>query len=302
MASVLLQAGHSAQFAPYLPGGGGAPGEADWTSRFVEIVERLLANRNINVVVLGSWMSNGIVQQPPAAASKPYDLAVFCHYDADIYGIGGGFIDRYRPENWGRPATGQRDIEESFMYIFDAIYFPVTGILNKPNRRNANTADYYGYRAMSTHTPRVLIEFGVGAPGAPDSDILWNEMLLVADTLYQIVEQHFVDRGLIEPDAGEPDVPDNEFAPPITREDALQRLQQLGYNLPDGFSITERAVASTRVNGGAEWRGPAMSDEYPYQHPDGRITTRRDFTGGSIDYDPNTGEASWAEVVKEARE
>ena len=244
---------------------------------------------------------NGITQQAPAAATRPYNLAIFCHYDADIYGVGGGFIDRYRPENWGRPPTGQLPTEEAFMTLFDEVYFPSTGILNKPNRRNPNTSDYYAYRSMHKNTPRVLIEFGVGAPGAPDSYTLWQDMPVVAETLYQIIEQHFVDRGLIEPDPEEPDVP-NEFAPPISREEALQRLQQLGFNLPDGFAITERAIASTRVNGGAEWRGPAMSDEYPYTHSNGRVTTRRDFTAGSIDYDASTGEASWAEVVKEARE
>lgn len=301
MASILLQAGHSADYVPYLPGGGGAPGEANWTSRFVEQVERLLAKRGISVVVLGGWLSNGITQQAPAAATRPYNLAIFCHYDADIYGVGGGFIDRYRPENWGRPPTGQLPTEEAFMTLFDEVYFPSTGILNKPNRRNPNTSDYYAYRSMHKNTPRVLIEFGVGAPGAPDSYTLWQDMPVVAETLYQIIEQHFVDRGLIEPDPEEPDVP-NEFAPPISREEALQRLQQLGFNLPDGFAITERAIASTRVNGGAEWRGPAMSDEYPYTHSNGRVTTRRDFTAGSIDYDASTGEASWAEVVKEARE
>lgn len=303
MASILLQAGHSAHYSPFIPNGGGAPGEADWTGRFCNELERRLANRGIVTAVVGSWLSGSVTYSPPFQAKVRYDLAIMCHYDADIYHVGGGFIDRYRPEEYNRAPTGQLPIEEDFMALFDAIYFPALGILNMPNRRNANTEDYYAYRAMNKNTPRVLIEFGIGAPGAPDSYTLWHDMSLVVDTLFSVIEENLIQRGLLSPDAPEPEEPlVSEFAEPLSREVAISRLQQLGYLLPEGFAITERAISSTRVNGGAEWRGPAMSDEYPFTHPDGTVTTRRDFTGGSVDYDSHTQTANWAEVVKESRQ
>lgn len=310
MASILLQAGHSAEYNPFLAGGGGAPAEADWTARFTRELGRLLTERGIKTTTLGSWMVGGAVTTPPATATIPYDLAIFCHYDANIYGIGGGFIDRYRPENYkGRPPTGQRDTEEHFMALFDAVYFPATHILNKPARRNANTWDYYAHRAMNTLTPRVIIEFGVGAPGAPDYDVLWGDLNNVALTLFGIIEENFIERELLP--LSDPDLPPvnededsmySHLSPPLSRQQALDRLQQFGYVLPEGFAITERAIFSTVLNGGSEWRGPAISDEYPFEHADGHVTTRRDFTAGSIDYDAATGVANWAEVVKESRE
>lgn len=299
MVSVLLQAGHSAEFPPNRTGGGGAPGEADWTARCARRLAAELAVYGIDVTIVGSWMSNGVVVTPPASVLRRYDLFIALHYDANIYGVGGGFIDRYRPENYGRPATGGRAVEERFMATFEANYFEETGIANKPNRRNPNTNDYYGYRSLINPTPRVLIEFGVGAPGAPDYDVLWNGLAEVTESTAACVAELF---GIAPPPTPEPD-PEDDMAllpkPPITREQAIADLQQAGFIVHEGFAIDERAILSGQRG---EWRGPFIGDEYPYTHPDGRTTTRRDCTAGILDYDPSTNQANWAEVVKEARQ
>lgn len=304
MPKVLLQAGHSATFPPQQGAGGGAPAEAEWTALAVVAIETELVKYGIHVQLLGSWMSNGVASAPPAAAGQTYDLAVFCHYDAAIYsGVGGGFIDRYRPEKYDRPATGQAPVEEAFMAMFENLYFPNIGIPNKSNRRNANTWDYYAYRNMAAKTPRVLIEFGVGAPGAgPDAGILWNRLAEVASLTASAVVESFILRGLLSPAVEPIPVPSQEddlLPDPVpTREEALKQLQQFGYTLPEGFGISERAILAYRRG---EWRGPAISDEYPFEQITGQHTTRRDFTAGVLEYNPASGIVSWVEVVKESR-
>ena len=187
------------------------------------------------------------------------------------------------------------------MALFEEIYFPGIGILNKPQRRNANTNDYYAYRYLHNHTPRVLIEFGVGAPGVgQDSAVMWGDLPLVARLTAQAIVQSLVERSLLDSIAIV--TPESQmFDPPLSRQQALANLQQFGYELPEGFGISERIIESAMVNGGKEWRGPVISEEYPYTHPDGKETTRRDCTGGTCEYDPTTGNVGWAEIVSEAR-
>ena len=302
-ARVLLQAGHSAEFTPFHAGGGGAPGEADWNSRLVRaLAAELRTYDGVSVEIVGSFMSNGFTINPPGAISQPHDLFLSSHYDAAIYGVGGGFVDRYRPENYGRKPTGQANAEENFMGLFEQTFFPSLGILHKPQRRNPNTNDYYAFRYLHHKTPRVLIEFGVGAPGVgQDSKVLWGELGRVAAVTARIVVESLVQRGVLDrAEPVEPEVPDM-FEQPLTRAQAVANVQQFGFELPEGFAISERIIESAMVNGGKEWRGPVISEEYPYTHPDGKETTRRDCTAGTAEYDPGTGTVGWVEVVSEAR-
>jgi hypothetical protein len=58
--SILIQAGHSAAYPPHLPGGGGAAGEADWTTQLAaRIADYLQASptppEHPTVTIVGSW-------------------------------------------------------------------------------------------------------------------------------------------------------------------------------------------------------------------------------------------------------
>ena len=305
MAHVLLQAGHSSAFPPMAGYGGGAPGEADWTGRFCTTLQVHLAPY-VDSTILGSWLSNGVLATPPSEAGLKYDLAIFCHYDANIYGMGGGFADRYRPEKWGKVTSQQTinaEICNQFIREWESTYPRDTGIPNVPSRRNANTWNYYAYRAMHRETPAVIIEFGVGAPGAPDWDTLWNKMPDVAFVMSTLIRSHLAGRNLLDTQDVRPSpiyFEQDLFPTPIpTEEEALVALGSFGFTLPHGFGITNLAVRAYRRG---EWRGPAISDEYLHTMPDGREVVRRDFTAGTAEYDPASGTTTWAEVIKEARE
>lgn len=310
---VLLQAGHSALYAPYATGGGGAPAEAEWTARLVGALSTDLRARGIDTVCLGSWMSYGVAGIPPTVAHEPYDLFIAAHYDAAIYGGGyntGGFADRYRPENYGRtiiPARHLASVQaDAFIAEWEGWYFPSTGIPNATQRRNANTNDYYAFRGLAESTPAVLIEFGIGAPGVGlNADLLWNRLDVVVGATANAVARNLADRGLYAiPPVPEPDDMEAELRallpdPPITRAQALRDLQQLGFGLPEGFRISELMIKDAMLGC---WRGPVISDEYPFTMRDGRQVVRRDCTGGSAEYDPSTSTASWVEVIKEQRQ
>jgi len=102
----------------------------------------------------------------PKANDQDYSLFLAIHYDANVYGTGGGFVDHPEPSTDAATVESQRidkAIEEE--------YFPHTGIVNHPERSNANTRYYYMWKFLSGPTPCVLIECGVGLD-AHDSVIL----------------------------------------------------------------------------------------------------------------------------------
>jgi len=194
---VLIQAGHSSDYPPFAPSGGGAPGEAAWTA---ELGRRLMDRLNaygVDVVLVGHWYGYA----PPAQAyNQTYDLALFLHYDAAIYASNtGAFADRYRqlglratrpgapkvtvapddqtigghfqlarsrgvplPMRAGEPGNANADREEAFIATWNDVYAKRTGIPITEQRRNANTYQYYGYAATLDGTPGILIEHGVG--------------------------------------------------------------------------------------------------------------------------------------------
>jgi hypothetical protein len=175
MARVVLQAGHSATFAPYRSGGGGAPGEAAWTADLALRIASRLGNAGVTVDVVGSWLSGQTVYAPPDAMKRDADLFVPLHYDSDTYAVRtGAFADRYE---YDTPQTAVRSLRA--LAAWEAVYPKATGIPLKNERRNVNTARYYGYRAKTPNTPALLIEHGVGQGW--DKTILFDRIDVVAD-------------------------------------------------------------------------------------------------------------------------
>lgn len=150
---VCLQAGHQNarnNCEPALRGGTGAPGEAEFTVRVRDRLSQILQERGFAVQLVDATFNCN------PERSKDFDLFLAIHYDADIYGTGGGFVDIPEPSTDHATKESKR--------IRDAIaseYFRHSGI-KEVNRSNANTRYYYMWRVLSAKTPCVIIECGVG--------------------------------------------------------------------------------------------------------------------------------------------
>jgi hypothetical protein len=165
---VILQAGHSSVYVPYATGGGGAPGEADWTTALVQLLEERLTAWDIKVDCVGAWLvtRNGVLTEldPPLEATTDADLFVSIHYDAPtrrsgVWDASGCFADRATLDP--RAADADR-----FIRIWERIYPAGTGIGLDPYRgeNQPNTDNYYAFRATTERTPGVIIEHGCGSP------------------------------------------------------------------------------------------------------------------------------------------
>lgn len=81
---------------------------------------------------------------------------------------------------------------------------------------------------------------------------------------------------------------------PATDDEIKTYLEQLGTGINPATAIFARAALSYRRG---ETRGPAISDEYSAQAPDGRAVVHQKFTAGIGEYDPTTGQATWVEAI-----
>lgn len=159
---VLLQAGH-------YPSGGGAPGEAAWAFDLAHRIASRLEAQGVEVAVIGDFLN----QPAPPQCAEDWALFVALHYDADIYpNRTGCFADRALNDPMG--AESDRAIA-----AWEAAYLPATGIPLHNERRNANTNQYYAFRATTANTPGILIEHGVGQ--GLDQTILFDGIDFVAD-------------------------------------------------------------------------------------------------------------------------
>lgn len=159
---VLLQDSHN-------PNGGGAPGEAAWVMQLNDEIE--VRARQIGISV--TRVPGNLKDYPSFHAD--YNAFLAPHYDANIYGEGGWFWDRAK-------ASTTADLDDKLGAIFARRYTALVGdaIPFRPNRRNANTWDYYGFRLTSAKTPGIIVEHGVGALNAPDYDWLRNNLDAIA--------------------------------------------------------------------------------------------------------------------------
>lgn len=161
MKRIMLQAGH--QNAPQncdinLRKGTGAPGEVEFTVRIRDAVSRkLLEKRNLNgSPAFQLYLVDATANCDPNIGKQDYDLFLPLHYDADIYGKGGGFADFPQPSTDHSTTESQRITK-----VFNEEYFKHSGI-EYINRSNANTRYYYMWKFLSAKTPCVILECGVG--------------------------------------------------------------------------------------------------------------------------------------------
>lgn len=164
MKKICLQAGHENaknNCDLVLAKGTGAPGEAEFTVRIRNRLSEILISKGFQL-----YLKDATFNCDPQVGAEDYDLFLAIHYDANIYGTGGGFVDYPEPSTDYSTTESQRICNTLINE-----YFPNTGIVNMPQRRNANTKYYYMWKYLSAKTPCVIIECGVGLD-AHDSVIL----------------------------------------------------------------------------------------------------------------------------------
>jgi hypothetical protein len=152
---VLIQAGH-------YPAGGGAPGEAQWTWRLAQTLRTRLEAAGLWAWIIGDFYTGPSASQA-AILAQDYDLFLSLHYDAAIYGQTTG--------NSGCcAARGSYETEwweaDRFLSHWLSSYPAKTGIPLHQERVGPNMTQYYAYRHLSYVTPGIVLEHGVGAPGA----------------------------------------------------------------------------------------------------------------------------------------
>lgn len=164
MFRLILQSGHENaknNCDPVLAKSTGAPGEAEFTVRIRNRLSQILISKGFQL-----YLKDSTFNCDPTSDDQDYDLFLAIHYDANIYGSGGGFVDFPEPSTDGSTIESQRIVK-----ALEDEYFKNTGIVNKPQRRNANTKYYYMWKQLSLNTPCAIIECGVGLD-AHDSVIL----------------------------------------------------------------------------------------------------------------------------------
>lgn len=154
-----IQAGH----AERTTGAIGAPNEQSFNIDISNKVANELRLRGFEVRVVNA-------DPLPQEIAGDWDLFLAIHYDADIYGTGGGLVDYPEPSTDGATVESQR-----IAYLLRQEYFGTTGIVSHPERSNVNTRYYYMWKFLSSKTPCVLIECGVGMHVPDDWQILHFE-------------------------------------------------------------------------------------------------------------------------------
>ena len=140
----------------------GAPNEMSFNLDIANQVSAQLRERGFEVK-----QTDANADKDPAVTGIDWDLFLAIHYDADIYGTGGYFVDFPEPSTDFATKESQR-----IQKILSGEYGKVTGIVNHPERSNANTRYYYIWKALSAKTPCNLIECGVGMHVPDDWQIL----------------------------------------------------------------------------------------------------------------------------------
>lgn len=163
MFKIALQAGHQNirnNCNLNLRGGTGAPKEAQWTPLMRDAVAQKLVDNGFQVF---TFDANANCQEE---AKQDFDLFLSFHYDADIYGTGGGLAGAPHPSV---DAVSERSQE--IARKLNAIYFPLSGIVYHPERINGNITFYYMWQHLTAKTPCVLLECGTN-----NQDNLFNRI------------------------------------------------------------------------------------------------------------------------------
>ena len=177
---ICIQAGHSNvkyNSLVALRSATGAPQEVDFTVKTRNRLAEILRSKGVEVATTDANANDDL-----KITGTDWDLFLAIHYDADIYGDSGGFVDRCDPSMDAaadRSLKAQQKIED--------IYFVRTGVKNMYKRRNINTSQYYMWRYLSDKTPCVIIECGVGQRKPTDYDMLFNQNEKVCQTLAEAI-------------------------------------------------------------------------------------------------------------------
>jgi len=155
---ICLQAGHENTTT----GSTGAPNEMSFNVDIRNQVAGELRRRGFEVAT-----TDANADKDPNITKVDWDLFLAIHYDADVYGKGGYFVDFPEPSTDGATKESQRICK-----VLSDEYGKVTGIVNHPERTNANTRYYYLWKSLSAKTPCNLIECGVGMHVPDDWQIL----------------------------------------------------------------------------------------------------------------------------------
>jgi len=161
---IIIQAGHEGRTS----GATGAPNEQSFNVDISNRVADEMRKRGVEVKRVNADPSS-------VEIAGDWDLFLAIHYDADIYGKGGGLVD------YADPATDKATIEsQRIAYLLRQEYFGTTKIVSHPERSNEKTRGYYMWDRLSAKTPCVLIECGVGMHVPDDHSILhFNRDLVV---------------------------------------------------------------------------------------------------------------------------
>jgi hypothetical protein len=170
----MLQAGHqntNSNCETWLHGLTGAPLELETNIRIRDRLSQILIERGFQV-----YLTDANYNCDPKASTTDYDLFLALHCDSDYAQATGGFVDY--------PDPSQDMVNAESKRIRDAIvseYFDHSGMVEHPERSNANTKFYYMWKYLSARTPCVLIEMGESAD--PHDRVLLNDTERIASAL-----------------------------------------------------------------------------------------------------------------------
>lgn len=185
MRKICIQAGH--QNVKYnsivsLRGSTGAPNEMSFNIDIRDKVSDQLRKRGFSVVGTDANANDDV-----NIISQDWDLFLSIHYDADVYSTepkNGGFADYPEPSTDGVTVESQRITK-----IFNKTYFDTTKIPCVTRRSNVNTRYFYMWKYLSSKTPCVILECGVGMHTPEDHQTLhFNRPLVVEGIVRSICE------------------------------------------------------------------------------------------------------------------
>lgn len=161
---IIIQAGHEGRTT----GSTGAPNEREFNIDISNKVADEMRKRGVEVMRVNA-------DPKQTEISGDWDLFLSVHYDADVYGKGGFFVDFPEPST-----DGATEKSQAISRALADEYARTTGIINRPERSNKNTRYYYMWSSISSKTPCSLIECGVGMHVPDDHSILhFNRPLVV---------------------------------------------------------------------------------------------------------------------------
>ena len=162
----------------------GAPNEMSFNVDIRNQVAGELRARDFKVTT-----TDANANDDPNITSTDFDLFLSIHYDADIYGEGGGFVD------FPDPSVDEATVRSKIISaLLEAEYVQTTGIVSKYNRSDPNTRYYYMWKFLTADTPCNIIECGVGMHTPDDHTTLhFNRPLVVEGIVRGICKAFNVD-------------------------------------------------------------------------------------------------------------